>query len=62
MRCVRGHTQIYMEVSDITSLWEHVKTFKDRYKIRDLFDSGCLVFSGNRHASENKFRGPQLIR
>jgi predicted enzyme related to lactoylglutathione lyase len=59
MRCVRGHTEIYIEVSNITSLWEHVKTFKDRHKIRDLFDrdygmtefhiedpNGCLVFVG----------------
>ena len=59
MRCVRGHTEIYIEVSGIASLWEHVKTFKDRYKIRDLFDrdygmtefhigdpNGCLVFVG----------------
>src|ERR1700740_2889325 len=37
-RCVRDHTEIYIEVSDIDSLWEHVKTFKDRYRIRDLFD------------------------
>jgi catechol 2,3-dioxygenase-like lactoylglutathione lyase family enzyme len=34
MRCVRGHTEIYIEVSGITSLWEHVKNFRDRYKIR----------------------------
>ncbi|MFZ0299806.1 MAG: VOC family protein [Candidatus Sulfotelmatobacter sp.] len=59
MRCVRGHTEIYIEVSDIGSLWEHVKTFKDRYKIRDLIDrdygmtefhigdpNGCLIFVG----------------
>jgi catechol 2,3-dioxygenase-like lactoylglutathione lyase family enzyme len=59
MRCVRGHTEIYIEVSNIGSLWEHVKTFKDRYKIRDLFareygmtefhigdPNGCLVFVG----------------
>jgi predicted enzyme related to lactoylglutathione lyase len=59
MRCVRGHTEIYIEVSDINSLWEHVKAFKDRYRIRDLFDrdygmtefhiddpNGCLVFVG----------------
>jgi predicted enzyme related to lactoylglutathione lyase len=59
MRCVRGHTEIYIEVSNIASLWEHVKTFKDRHKIRDLFDrdygmtefhigdpNGCLVFVG----------------
>jgi hypothetical protein len=57
MQCVRGHTEIYIEVSSIHSLWEHGKTFKDRYKIRDLFDreyrrtefhisdsNGCLVF------------------
>src|ERR1022692_777523 len=59
MRCVRGHTEIYIVVSGIRSLWEHVKTFKDRCKIRDLFDrdygmtafhiddpNGCLVFVG----------------
>jgi catechol 2,3-dioxygenase-like lactoylglutathione lyase family enzyme len=59
LRCVRGHTEIYIEVSSIRSLWHHVKTFKDRYKIRDLFDrdygmtefhigdpNGCLVFVG----------------
>src|SRR5580704_2936709 len=59
MKCVRGHTEIYIEVSDIGSLWERVKTFKDRYHIRDLFDrdcgmtefhiedpNGCLVFVG----------------
>src|ERR1700686_3861136 len=37
MKCVRGHTEIYIEVSNISSLWEHVKTFKDRYRVRDLF-------------------------
>ena len=59
MRCVRGHTEICIEISNIGSLWEHVKTFKDRYEIRDLFDrdygmtefhigdpNGCLVFVG----------------
>lgn len=59
MNCVRGHTEIYIEVSGIRSLWEHVKTFKNRYKIRDLFDreygmtefhisdpNECLVFVG----------------
>ncbi len=59
MRCVRGHTEIYIEVSKITDLWQHVQTFKDHYKIRDLFDreygmtefhiedpNGCLVFVG----------------
>jgi catechol 2,3-dioxygenase-like lactoylglutathione lyase family enzyme len=59
MQCVRGHTEIYLEVSGIDSLWEHAKTFQDRYPIRDLFDrdygmtefhigdpNGCLVFVG----------------
>jgi predicted enzyme related to lactoylglutathione lyase len=59
MRCVRGHTEIYIQVSGIRALWEHVKAFKERYKIRDLFDreygmtefhtedpNGCLVFVG----------------
>ncbi len=61
MRCVREHTEIYIEVSGIRALWEHVKTFKDRYRIRDLFEreygmtefhiadpNGCLVFVGER--------------
>ncbi len=59
MCCVRGHTEIYIEVSNIASLWEHVETFKPRYRIRDLFErdygmtefhiedpNGCLVFVG----------------
>ncbi len=64
LRCVRGHTEIYIEVSGIASLWEHVRNFKDRYKIRDLFDreygmtefhindpNGCLVFLGEPTAA-----------
>ena len=59
MNCVRGHTEIYIEVSKIHALWEHVKTFKNRHKIKDLFDreygmtefhiadpNDCLVFVG----------------
>ena len=59
MRCVRGHAEIYVEVDGIQALWEHVKNFKNRYKIRDLFEreygmtelhvedpNGCLVFVG----------------
>ena len=59
MKCVRGHAEIYIEVSGIDQLWEHVKTFKNRYRIRDLFDreygmtefhiedpNQCLVFVG----------------
>src|SRR2546423_12706679 len=38
MQCVRGHAEIYIEVVGIHLLWEHVKTFKNRYKIRELFD------------------------
>jgi len=61
MTAVRGHTEIYIEVNDITSLWNHVKTFKGKYKIRDLFDrpygmtefhisdpNECLVFVGQK--------------
>ena len=36
MDCVRGHTEIYIEVSGIRSLWEHAKSFKDRYRIREF--------------------------
>jgi catechol 2,3-dioxygenase-like lactoylglutathione lyase family enzyme len=59
MKCVRGHTEIYIEVSGIDLLWEHVKNFKNRYRVRDLFGreygmtefhiedpNGCLVFVG----------------
>lgn len=59
LRSMREHTEIYIEVRGIRTLWEHVKAFKDRHKIRDLFDrdygmtefhiidpSGVLVFVG----------------
>jgi hypothetical protein len=59
MACGRGHTEIYIEVCDIRSMWEDVKTFKDRYKFRDLVEreygmtefpiedpNDCLVFVG----------------
>jgi predicted enzyme related to lactoylglutathione lyase len=59
LKCVRGHTEIYIEVSNIKALWEHVKSFKNEYRIRDLFDrkygmtefhiedpNECLVFVG----------------
>lgn len=59
MKCMREHTEIYIEVSGIHALWEHVKTFRNQYRIRDLFDReygmtefhigdphGCLVFVG----------------
>jgi len=66
MKCVREHTEIYIEVSGIHALWEHVKTFKDHYRIRDLFDreygmtefhivdpNGCLVFVGEATSKRN---------
>ena len=64
MEAVRGHTQIYIEVSDIQSLWNRVSDYRDKYKIRDLFarDYGmtefhigdpndCLIFVGERTAN-----------
>jgi catechol 2,3-dioxygenase-like lactoylglutathione lyase family enzyme len=61
LKAVRGHTEIYIEVEDIASLWNHVKTFKDKYKARDLFEqpygmtefhigdpNECLVFVGQK--------------
>jgi catechol 2,3-dioxygenase-like lactoylglutathione lyase family enzyme len=58
--CVRGHTEIYIEVKGIRSLWERVSGLKGRYRIRDLFDRDygmtefhidmpqgeCLIFVG----------------
>jgi len=59
MNFVRGRAEIYIEVTGIQSLWQHVKFFKGRHKIRDLFNTkygmtefhiedpnGCLVFVG----------------
>lgn len=61
MACVRGHTEIYIEVDDLSSLWKHVEPMQDRYKIRGLLDqpygmtefhigdpNGCLVFIGQQ--------------
>ncbi len=72
MNCVRGHTEIYIEVSGINSLWEHVKTFKNRYRIRDLFareygmvefhisdPNDCLVFVGEPLPNEAGPGGPK---
>ena len=63
MKAVRGHADIYVEVTDIAPLWEHVSRFKNDYRIRDLVDrdygmrefhisdpNGCLVFVGQRIA------------
>jgi len=59
MKTVRDHTEIYIEVRNIRQLWEHVRNFKDRFKVRDLFareygmtefhiiePNTCLVFVG----------------
>lgn len=59
MAAVRGHAEIYIEVSDIKALWAHVATFKGQYRTRDLCDrdygmtefhiddpNECLVFVG----------------
>lgn len=59
LECVRGHTQIYIEVTGINALWEKVKAVKQSHKIKDLFEqpygmrefhiedpNGCLVFVG----------------
>jgi predicted enzyme related to lactoylglutathione lyase len=67
LRCVRGHTEIYIEVSGIDSLWEQVKLLKSTYHIRDLFDrpygmtefhiedpNGCLVFVGESTSARSQ--------
>jgi catechol 2,3-dioxygenase-like lactoylglutathione lyase family enzyme len=71
MRCVRGHTEIYIEVSNLPTLWEHVKKFKNRHKIRDMFErdygmtevhindpNGCLVFLGQPSPAEPSLAEP----
>jgi catechol 2,3-dioxygenase-like lactoylglutathione lyase family enzyme len=64
--CVRGHTEIYLEVSGIRGFWEHVKRYSGRYRVRELFDrdygmtefhiedpNGCLVFVGEATTEVN---------
>jgi catechol 2,3-dioxygenase-like lactoylglutathione lyase family enzyme len=64
MAAVRGHTQVYIEVSNIHALWNQVQGFRDKYKIRDLFEreygmtefhvsdpNDCLIFVGERTAN-----------
>jgi catechol 2,3-dioxygenase-like lactoylglutathione lyase family enzyme len=59
LSAVRGHTEIYIEVRCIASLWEQAKAFKNRFRVRDLFErdygmtefhiedpNGCLIFVG----------------
>jgi catechol 2,3-dioxygenase-like lactoylglutathione lyase family enzyme len=67
MNLVREHTEIYIEVSGIRALWQHVQTFKDHYCIRDIFDreygmtefhiidpNSCLVFVGEPSPQANQ--------
>jgi catechol 2,3-dioxygenase-like lactoylglutathione lyase family enzyme len=67
MKRLRGHVEIYIEVRGIQGIWEHVKSFKIRYKIRDLFDreygmtefhiedpNGYLIFVGEPTMAELK--------
>jgi catechol 2,3-dioxygenase-like lactoylglutathione lyase family enzyme len=69
MKLVRDHTEIYIEVSGIHALWQHVQTFKAHYRIRDLFDreygmtefhiiehNSCLVFVGEPTAQATQHR------
>jgi catechol 2,3-dioxygenase-like lactoylglutathione lyase family enzyme len=64
--CVRGHTEIYLEVSGIHRFWQHVKMYCDVYRVRELFDreygmtefhiedpNGCLVLVGEPTAKCN---------
>jgi catechol 2,3-dioxygenase-like lactoylglutathione lyase family enzyme len=59
LRSMSEHTEFYIEVRGIQSLWETVKAHKDRFRIRDLFEreygmtefhfidpNGVLVFVG----------------
>ena len=59
MKAVRGHAEIYIEVDDIQSLWEHVDAHRGSHKIKELFEqpygmtefhiadpNDCLVFVG----------------
>ena len=61
MKTLRNHVEIYIEVSGIQQLWQHVQSFKNRYRLRDLFErdygmtefhvidpNSCLVFVGER--------------
>jgi predicted enzyme related to lactoylglutathione lyase len=59
LTALQGKVSIYLEVENIAGLWEHVSTFRGRYRMRDLFDrdydmrefhiadpDGCLVMVG----------------
>jgi catechol 2,3-dioxygenase-like lactoylglutathione lyase family enzyme len=66
LKAVREHVEFYVEVRGIRELWARVEPFKDRYRIRDLFErdygmtefhiqdpNGALVFVGEPTASAN---------
>ncbi len=66
MKSVRGHTEIYIEVAGIRTLWKHVESLRNRYRIRELFNreygmtefhiedpNGCLVFVGEPTSKGN---------
>jgi catechol 2,3-dioxygenase-like lactoylglutathione lyase family enzyme len=59
LEATRGHFSLYLKVESIESLWSQVSRFRDRYKVRDLFEreygmrefhiidpDGCLIFVG----------------
>jgi len=59
MTAVRGHTEIYIEVDDISELWRRVQPFRGKYKITELSvrpygmtefhiadPNDCLIFVG----------------
>lgn len=59
MTAVRGHTEIYIEVDDISELWQRVQPFRGKYKITELSarpygmtefhiadPNDCLIFVG----------------
>ncbi len=61
LKAVRGHTEIYIEVDDIASLWAHVRKLKDKHRLRELVEqpygmtefhigdpNECLVFVGQK--------------
>src|ERR1700726_1478104 len=61
VKILRNPVEIYIEVSGIQQLWQHVQSFKNRYRLRDLFErdygmtefhvidpNSCLVFVGER--------------
>jgi catechol 2,3-dioxygenase-like lactoylglutathione lyase family enzyme len=74
MKRLRGHVEIYLEVRGIHGMWDHVKSFKIRYRIRDLFDreygmtefhiedpNGYLIFVGEPTGADSKAEGAGAI-